>query len=48
MSISTAKPATLVKTGGVITVNSTETYHSACIAELGIIQVLRVGGGLRR
>ncbi|WP_297117252.1 LysR family transcriptional regulator [Enterobacter sp. ECC-175] len=32
-----------VKTGGVLTVNSTETYHAACIAGLGIIQVPRVG-----
>jgi DNA-binding transcriptional LysR family regulator len=31
------------KTGGVLTVNSTETYHAACIAGLGIIQVPRVG-----
>lgn len=27
-----------VKTGGVLTVNSTETYQAACIAGLGIIQ----------
>ncbi|MCT4715732.1 LysR family transcriptional regulator [Enterobacteriaceae bacterium H18W14] len=32
-----------IKTGGVITVNSTETYHAACLAGLGIIQVPRVG-----
>ncbi|GGD30059.1 MULTISPECIES: LysR family transcriptional regulator [Franconibacter] len=32
-----------VKTGGVLTVNSTETYHAACVAGLGIIQVPRVG-----
>ncbi|MEG5996726.1 LysR family transcriptional regulator [Enterobacter ludwigii] len=32
-----------VKTGGVLTVNSTETYQAACIAGLGIIQVPRVG-----
>ncbi|MEZ2604200.1 LysR family transcriptional regulator [Kluyvera intermedia] len=32
-----------VKTGGVLTVNSTETYHAACLAGLGIIQVPRVG-----
>ncbi|MBM3071875.1 LysR family transcriptional regulator [Lelliottia sp. RWM.1] len=32
-----------IKTGGILTVNSTETYHSACIAGLGIIQVPRVG-----
>ncbi len=30
-----------VKTGGVLTVNSTETYHAACIAGLGIIQFPR-------
>ena len=28
---------------GVLTVNSTETYHAACLAGLGIIQVPRVG-----
>lgn len=32
-----------MKTGGVLTVNSTETYHAACLAGLGIIQVPRVG-----
>ena len=32
-----------VKTGGVLTVNSTETYHAACVAGIGIIQVPRVG-----
>ncbi|MBL5922454.1 LysR family transcriptional regulator [Lelliottia amnigena] len=32
-----------VKTGGILTVNSTETYHAACLAGLGIIQVPRVG-----
>ena len=32
-----------VKTGGVLTVNSTETYHAACLAGLGIIQVPRTG-----
>ncbi|MDV5354713.1 LysR family transcriptional regulator [Enterobacter asburiae] len=32
-----------VKTGGILTVNSTETYHAACVAGLGIIQVPRVG-----
>ena len=32
-----------LKTGGVLTVNSTETYHAACLAGLGIIQVPRVG-----
>lgn len=30
-------------TGGILTVNSTETYHAACLAGLGIIQVPRVG-----
>jgi len=34
-----------VKTGGILTVNSTETYHAACLAGLGIIQVPR--GGVR-
>ncbi|NIF33792.1 LysR family transcriptional regulator [Enterobacter sp. Cy-643] len=32
-----------VKTGGLITVNSTETYQAACAAGLGIIQVPRAG-----
>lgn len=32
-----------VKTGGILTVNSTETYHAACLAGLGIIQVPRIG-----
>ena len=32
-----------VKTGGILAVNSTETYHAACLAGLGIIQVPRVG-----
>ncbi|MGL4430316.1 MAG: LysR family transcriptional regulator [Silvania sp.] len=32
-----------VKTGGILTVNSTETYHASAIAGLGIIQVPRVG-----
>ena len=32
-----------VKTGGILTVNSTETYHAACLAGLGVIQVPRVG-----
>lgn len=32
-----------VKTGGVLTVNSTETYHASALAGLGIIQVPRVG-----
>ena len=31
-----------VKTGGVLTVNSTETYQAACQAGLGIIQVPRI------
>jgi len=34
---------TWVKTGGVLTVNSTDTYHAACLAGLGIIQVPRIG-----
>lgn len=33
----------IIQTGGVVTVNSTETYRAACIAGLGIIQVPRVG-----
>lgn len=32
-----------IKTGGILTVNSTETYHAACLAGLGIIQVPRIG-----
>ena len=32
-----------IKTGGILTVNSTETYQAACIAGLGIIQVPRTG-----
>lgn len=32
-----------IKTGGILTVNSTETYHAAALAGLGIIQVPRVG-----
>ena len=32
-----------IKTGGVLTVNSTETYQASCLAGLGIIQVPRVG-----
>ncbi len=32
-----------IKTGGILTVNSTETYHAACLAGLGIIQVPRTG-----
>lgn len=32
-----------VKSGGILTVNSTETYQAACIAGLGIIQVPRTG-----
>ncbi len=32
-----------IKTGGVVTVNSTETYHASCLAGLGIIQVPRIG-----
>ncbi len=30
-------------TGGVVTVNSTETYRAACLAGLGIIQVPAIG-----
>ncbi|WP_205067566.1 LysR family transcriptional regulator [Pantoea coffeiphila] len=37
------KTTTLIKTGGAVTVNSTETYRSACLAGLGIIQVPSVG-----
>ena len=37
------KTSAWVKTGGVITVNTTETYQAACLAGLGIIQVPRVG-----
>ncbi|MFW0977058.1 LysR family transcriptional regulator [Leclercia pneumoniae] len=32
-----------VKTGGILTVNSTETYHASALAGLGIIQMPRVG-----
>ncbi|WP_435928609.1 LysR family transcriptional regulator [Dryocola sp. BD613] len=32
-----------IKTGGVVTVNSTETYRASCLAGLGIIQVPRTG-----
>ena len=32
-----------IKTGGMLTVNSTETYHAACLAGLGIIQAPRTG-----
>ena len=32
-----------IKTGGMLTVNSTETYHAASLAGLGIIQVPSVG-----
>jgi len=37
------KTTRLIKTGGTMTVNSTETYRAACIAGLGIIQVPRAG-----
>ncbi len=37
------KSARWIKTGGTITVNSTETYQAACLAGLGIIQVPRIG-----
>lgn len=33
----------VVKTGGAVTVNSTQTYNAACLAGLGIIQVPLVG-----
>lgn len=32
-----------IKTGGAVTVNSTETYLAACLAGLGIIQVPHIG-----
>lgn len=32
-----------VKTGGMLAVNSTGTYHAACLTGLGIIQVSHVG-----
>lgn len=32
-----------IKTGGILTVNSTESYQAACLAGLGIIQVPRTG-----
>ncbi|POT55538.1 LysR family transcriptional regulator [Citrobacter amalonaticus] len=41
--IATPEGIQWVKTGGMLTVNSTETYHAACLAGLGIIQVPRVG-----
>lgn len=41
--VATDNGAKWVKTGGMLTVNSTETYHAACLAGLGIIQVPRVG-----
>lgn len=41
--ISTDNGPRWIKTGGMLTVNSTETYHAACLAGLGIIQVPRVG-----
>lgn len=31
------------RTGGILTVNSTQAYKDACLAGLGIIQVPRVG-----
>lgn len=37
------KSTVWIKTGGVITVNSSETYLAACLAGLGIIQVPRIG-----
>ena len=41
--VATGNGTQWVKTGGMLTVNSTETYHAACLAGLGIIQVPRVG-----
>lgn len=41
--IATSNGTQWIKTGGTLTVNSTETYHAACLAGLGIIQVPRVG-----
>lgn len=41
--VTTGNGTQWVKTGGMLTVNSTETYHAACLAGLGIIQVPRVG-----
>ena len=41
--VSTENGTEWVKTGGMLTVNSTETYHAACLAGLGIIQVPRIG-----
>ena len=41
--IATSSGTQWIKTGGTLTVNSTETYHAACLAGLGIIQVPRVG-----
>lgn len=37
------KTASLIKTGGAVTVNNTETYRAACAAGLGIIQVPLAG-----
>lgn len=41
--VATVNGTQWIKTGGILTVNSTETYHAACLAGLGIIQVPRVG-----
>lgn len=41
--VATANGTQWIKTGGILTVNSTETYHAACLAGLGIIQVPRIG-----
>lgn len=41
--IATSSGTQWIKTGGMLAVNSTETYHAACLAGLGIIQVPRVG-----
>lgn len=37
------KTSQLIKTGGTVTVNSTETYRAACLAGLGIIQAPETG-----
>ncbi|PKH23746.1 LysR family transcriptional regulator [Enterobacterales bacterium CwR94] len=37
------KQSHFLTSGGVVTVNSTETYRAACLAGLGIIQVPRIG-----
>lgn len=37
------KHAHYIRAGGILTVNSTQTYRAACLAGLGIIQVPRIG-----